>query len=220
MKNIIKTLGVVSIMLIITSESFGQIFGIKAGLNLTKMLVKSGEDIYSDELKMKPGFHMGATAEFPIKDFFSFETGMILSTKGYKVYLKDVDFEFSSKVNLIYLDVPLNARVVYNPGFGRIYVALGPYIGIGIAGKSKYEETFNGESSTESETIEWGSDVSDNLKRFDFGLNIGAGIEIKAILIGLSYELGLANIYPSSGGGTKLQNRVLMMSVGYRFGAK
>lgn len=220
MKNIIKPLGVVIIMLIMTAESFGQILGIKAGLNLSNMLIKDDEDTYSDEFKMNPGFHIGATAEFPIKSFFSFETGLILSTKGYKLHEKEVDYEYSEKANLYYFDIPLNTRVAYKMGFGGIYGTLGPYIGIGVTGKYKYEETYNGETSTESETFEWGSDESADLKRFDFGLNFGAGVEIKAIQVGLSYELGLANISPTTDGGTKVQNRVLMVSVGYKFGGK
>jgi hypothetical protein len=32
---------------------------------------------------MKTGFHIGATAEFPLTEIFSLETGLLLSTKGF-----------------------------------------------------------------------------------------------------------------------------------------
>ena len=33
---------------------------------------------------MKPGFHVGLTAEFPLNEMLSFEPAVLLSTKGYK----------------------------------------------------------------------------------------------------------------------------------------
>lgn len=54
MKNLIK-LFVFVVVLTMTSDSFAQIFRAKAGLNLSSMLYKDDDGVYSDDLKMKPG---------------------------------------------------------------------------------------------------------------------------------------------------------------------
>lgn len=66
------------------NKLFAQNFGVKAGLNLSNMLVKNDYRTYSDDFKMNPGFYVGATAEFPLSDLLSFETGLLLSTKDSK----------------------------------------------------------------------------------------------------------------------------------------
>lgn len=93
---------------------------------------------------------------------------------------------------------------------------------MGLSGKSKYEVTDwdETETETEEEDIKWGSDYESDFKRLDFGLTMGAGVEINSIQIGLTYGLGLANISPSTDNGSKINNRVLGLSVGYKFGGQ
>ena len=64
--------------------------------------------------------------------------------------------------------------------------------------------------------INWGSSEGDNLKRFDFGLAFGAGVEIKSFRLGISYELGLTNLSVTQIDGSKISNRVLGISFGYK----
>lgn len=222
MKNLLKLL-IVVIGFTMTTESYAQTFGVKAGLNLSNMLVEDDDDTYSDDFKVNPGFHVGATAEFPITELFSFETGLLLSTKGFKVSEEETfmgeTVKYESKLNLIYLDIPLTAKASFDLGGARIYGVFGPYIGMGLSGKSKFEITAMGETETDEEDIKWGSD-EDDFKRLDLGLTMGAGVEISSIQIGLSYGLGLANISTSTDGGSKISNRVLGISVGYKFGRK
>ena len=130
-------------------------------------------------------------------------------------------YKYESKVNLLYLDIPLSAKASFDLGGTKIYGVFGPYLGFGLSGKSKYEEAFDGETESDEEDIKWGSDEDESdLKRLDFGLTMGAGVEINSIQIGLSYALGLANISPYTDGGSKINNRVLGLSVGYKFGGK
>lgn len=222
MKNLRKLLFAI-IMITISTVSFAQTFGIKAGLNLSNMLMKDNDQTYSDDFKMNPGFHFGATAEIPIVEMLSFETGLLISTKGFKTSGESSEsgftYEYKTKMNLIYLDIPLTAKATFDLGGAKIYGAFGPYLGMGLTGKTKTEATVNGSSDTNSEDVSWGSDAeNDDLKRLDFGVSVGAGIEISSIQVGLSYELGLANISPYTDGGAKIGNRVLGLSVGYKFG--
>ena len=224
MKNLIKIF-VLVFVLTMTAESFAQSFGVKAGLNLSNMLMKDDDNTYSDDYKMNPGFHFGPTIQFPITEMFSFETGLLLSTKGYKHSEKDgfagEKQKQEGKLNLYYLDIPLTAKASFDMGGVKIYGVFGPYLGMGISGKSKIEITENGETETEEHDVNFGSDeAEDDLKGLDYGLTTGAGIELKSIAIGITYNLGLANISINTGGGFKINNRVLGISVGYKFGGK
>ena len=225
MKYLVKLFLVVIAFTMATDELFAQNFGLKGGLNLSNMLMKDDDDTYSDDYKMKPGFHVGATAEFPLSEMFSFETGLLLSTKGFQISEEETEmgetYKMEGKLNLLYLDIPLTGKAKFDVGGAKIYGVFGPYVGMGLSGKSKYEATYDGETETEEEDIEWGSDEDESdLKRLDFGLTMGAGVEINSIQIGLSYNFGLANISPYTEGGTKVNNRVLGLSVGYKFGGK
>jgi len=224
MKNLMRLL-VAVIAITLATESFAQNFGIKAGLNLSNMIAKDDNDDYSEDLKLNPGFHFGPIIEFPINDMFSFETGLLASTKGYRVSEEETYMgqtaKFEGKINLIYADIPLTAKVTFPLGGAKIYGAFGPYVGVGITGKTKAEMTVNGETETEEEAIEWGSDEEESdLKRLDYGLNIGLGLDINSFLIGASYGLGLANVSPYTEDGYTTSHRVIGVSIGYKFGGK
>lgn len=213
---------VVVIAFTMTTELFAQNFGIKAGLNLSNMLVKADDETYSDDFKMNPGFHIGVTAEFPLAEMISFETGLLLSTKGFKIEEETFfgeTYKAAEKLNLLYLDIPLTAKATFDLGGAKIYGVFGPYVGMGLSGKTKRVATFDGETVTEERDIQWGSDDESDLKRLDYGLTMGAGVEINSIQIGLTYGLGLANI-SSVPGRPKINNRVLGLSVVYKFGGE
>ncbi|ARV05992.1 hypothetical protein BTO04_04425 [Polaribacter sp. SA4-10] len=223
MRNLVKLFLVVIAITMTTDALYAQKFGIKAGFNLSNMLAKDNEETYSDDFKMKPGFHIGATVEFPLTEMFSFETGLLLSTKGLKSSYEETfageTYKEESQLNLLYPDIPLTAKASFDMGSGKIYGLFGPYLGVGLSGKSKYESSYDDETESSEEDIEWGSNEDESdLKRMDFGLTMGAGVELNPIQIGLTYTLGLANISPHTDGGTKIKNRVLGISLGYRFG--
>ena len=201
----------------LVSDSFAQTFGVKAGLNLSNQISKSNNYTFSDDYKMNPGFHIGATAEFTISHFISIETAMLITTKGYKMSIGDSTFEFKVNSNLFYLDIPLTAKVTFGVGAVEICGVFGPYLGIGLSGKDKIEQTIQGETETFNETIKWGSDQEHDYRRLDFGLTMGVVVEINSIQIGLSYGLGLANISSYTFNGHDEYNRVIGLSVGYKF---
>lgn len=217
MKNLMKPL-IVFIMFLIASESFAQTFGINAGYNLSNLIYKEpphyGNQFYVDEFKMKPGFNAGVTVEFPTKDWFSIDMGLILSTKGCKTSQKGVTFNFKGTWNLVYIDIPLTAKTYFNAGCAKIYGAFGPYIGIGLGGKWDEIETNNFPGGTISSS----SNAFDGLNKLDFGLTAGVGVSIYSFQIGLSYGFGLSNI--SSDSNVIIRNSVLGISLGYIFSGK
>ena len=198
-------------------QSYAQTFGIKGGLNLSNMLIESDGD--TEDLKMKPGFHIAGIIDFQFTDLLSLETGLILDTKGFKFEDEGSGYSYKEKLNTFFLDIPVVLKVSVDAGSSvRIFGAAGPYIGVGLTGKWKSVYEDQGTEDTDEEKVEWGNTDDDHLKRLDYGLTFGAGVEIKAILVGVSYDLGLANISAYTDLETKVKNRVLRITVGFWFG--
>ena len=163
--------------------SFAQSFGIKAGLNLSVLYVPN----IASDLNMNPGFHAGPVFERPVSGNISLESGIFLTTKGMK---NQEDFnEIESKMNLYYIEVPISAKGTVDLGNSKIYGLIGPYFGIGVGGKT----TFNFHSPDGGQIVSKPFE-SKNIKRLDYGIALGGGVNLNNFLLGLGYDLGLANI--------------------------
>lgn len=223
----------------IASNVLAQDISLRGGFNLSNMLIKSDFGSQSDDYKARPGFHFGGIVNFPLSNNFSIETGILFTTKGYRQNLEfptpsdsdqliiDDEFqestittEFKIRMNLSYIDLPLAGKMVYDLKDVKIYGLVGPYLGYGVSGQLSGEEIENGEIvNEETQDIEWGT--SNGFKRFDYGLYMGAGIEINNFQIGINYSWGLANINngPDNSSNQVHRNRALgLVSIGYRIG--
>jgi len=220
MKKVISSI-LVMMLLFVTAQSFAQLnFGVKAGLNLANMTAKDKDNTWSDDYSMKTGFHLGVTAGFSIMDNLFIEPGLLFSTKGFKVDEDGGNYTF----NMNYLDIPINAIYKIDLGCLNVFVHTGPYFGYAISGKMKSDDkifmTDNFEL-TDEQDIEIGSDeAKDDIKALDIGWNIGAGVEISGITVGIQYGLGLANLSPSTANETVAKNKVIGISVGYNLTGK
>jgi len=211
MKNTLRILLVVMIIMPRINLN-AQTFGIKGGLNLSNTLEKDNTQTYND--KMLPGIHLGATIGIPLSGESIFlEPGILFNMKGSKWQ----ETNYSETYVLYYLDIPLNLKVVFGSNKIKVYGTLGPYIGVGLSGK----DSWTNDAVKGSETIKWGNDANnDFLKRLDYGVGIGAGVIFSRVLVGIGYDLGLANIAADASGGYKIKNKVLQISIGYLFGEK
>lgn len=223
MRNTTKLL-ILFILISLSSEAFSQKLGAKAGLNLSTIHSKNR---YSN-IKLSPGFHIGVTAELPIDEIFTFNPELLLTSKGHIFNPKEDDIgngqtlDIKQKDNIYYLEIPLIAKTTFKIGKNKIYFNLGPYLSIGLFGNIAYESKSSidfANSSTKTK-ITWGGENYPSYNRFDYGITSGGGFEIKAFRIGLSYDLGLANTIPNTLNDTKTTNRVIGISVGYKFYSK
>jgi len=197
---------------------YAQTFGIRGGMNFPSMLYKDDEETYTDNNRLRPGFHIGGVFEYALSDAFSLEGDLLLSLKGLRELEKDDNYKYSSWMNLFYLNIPVLAKYTFDAGNVKLYGAAGPYFGIGISGKATYKEEYDGESDSDTEKVEWGNDPDDDwLKRMDAGLHMGAGIVLGQIQAGLFYELGLANISSDQSDGFRIKNRVFGVTAAYFF---
>ncbi len=194
-------------------------FIIKGGVNFSNISTKNNGS-YNDANTLTT-FNVGVLADVPLASILSLQPGVVLTGKGSKASGSALGVSSTTKFNPLYIEVPVNL-VVKLPiaASSNVFFGAGPYGAIGVGGKWKNNTSAGGIESNSDENIKFGSDNSDDLKRFDFGLNGLAGIEVSRVMIGVNYGLGLAKIFPNSGDNSddnKNKYRVLSVNVGVRF---
>ena len=195
-----------------TSQSQAQIaFGPKAGVNFSAMTLKSG-GLAFDQNNIT-GFHAGVVAEFGLGGNFALQPGFLFSTKGAGYSVSGLG---EAEIKPSYLEVPVNA--IYKIGAGPIHVLLmaGPYFGYGIGGTY----SFSSMGQSYDEAINYGSGEDNDLKPFDFGVNVGGGVQISRFQIVAQYGLGISNVASVTEDNTEMKNKVISISLAYLFGMK
>lgn len=131
----------------------------------------------------------------------------LLSLKGAKLDAGGLE----AKLKPYYLEIPVHLGYKYeaNEDFS-VFGNAGPYMAIGLFGKMDGEV-----ASVASGSVNiFGDDV---FKRFDFGLGLKAGIEIKkTVQVVLGYDLGLIDVVKDNDG-EGVQNRNFSISLAYLF---
>lgn len=197
-----------------TTES-GISFGVRAGVSLQNI---NGRDVNDNKLqnKLVPRFQGGVNVEIPLAHEFFLQPGVMFAAKG-------TEFKSSNtNLSLSYIEVPVNFLFKPVVGTGKLLLGAGPYVGFGIAGKSKPE---NGSSS--SVTFKNSITVAEALsgpyyRKMDAGANLLFGYEmVNNLSVQLNAQLGLAKINPDiegiSNNKTMYRNTGFGLSIGYRF---
>lgn len=186
----------------------GTRFGVLGGVNFQNI---NGKDNDGDKFEndLKPGFHAGVNAILGIAPEFYLQPGILFSTKG--CILEDSDL----KLNVSYLEIPLNFLYRGELGNGYVLVGFGPYLGFGLSGKLKTDDGHSIDVEFSNEYVT-GSIVT--MKRFDAGANVFAGYELSSgIFFQLNTQLGLLKINPEATGKLTWKNTGFGLSAGYRF---
>lgn len=189
-------------------------FGVRAGVNFQNL---NGEDASGDKYnnKIKTGFNVGVNAEIPLADEFFIQPGVLFSTKGAKM-----EGSGDVKVNIGYIEVPVNFLYKADLGQGKLLMGVGPYVAFGVTGKVK--------GDGEDVDINFTNDVKLTdldegypMKRIDAGGNLLFGYEFSnKFSVQLNAQLGLLNLDPKVEGvkpDSKTKNTGFGVSVGYRF---
>lgn len=174
-------------------------YGAKAGLNLANL---TGD---VEGTKMKAGFNLGAFVKLPIAESFSIQPELLFSTQGTKVKDDFEGVEYTSKMNLSYINIPV--LVQYNDASG-FFAETGPQFGFLMSAKAK----------AEGEKV----DIKDGFKTLDLSWALGAGYLTKSnIGFNARFNLGLSNIADAEGeGDVKVRNSVIQVGVFYVIGSK
>ncbi len=184
------------------------------------------------DLGSKVGFHVGARAELAmpsLADGIYTNAGLLFSLKGCK---QDYGELGSGKTNAYYLEVPIHIGYKYSVTNDlAIFGEVGPYLGVGLFGKSNVEygdyeddwgygyNDYYGEEDESSETF----DMAD---RFDVGVGLRVGVEFKKkYSVSVGYDWGLLDTYKGYGDDDEftidltpsMKHANLTISLGYKF---
>lgn len=174
--------------------------GLIAGLSLADaQYTISGVSLSTSQLS---GFHAGLIGEVPLSNSIFLNYGVLYAQKGLKLSIGG----FEGKIPVDYLEIPVSLCYKYNLLVANIFAEVGPYAGIGLSARVK--------AGGETQKIDFGTD-DDEMKRLDFGLNIGGGIEINFVRVGVRYGLGFVDL--ENDPEAEMFNGVLSLSMGVLF---
>ena len=184
-----------------SSLTFAQQFGVKAGMN-----VSSNSGLEDLNVKSKIGFNAGVFMNAPIAENFSIQPEVLYNNLGAKTS-GDID----ATVNLDYISVPVMLQYNATPQF---YLEAGPQFGFLVNSKV---------TSSNPVVQELGNQLinKDNLKSFDFGAGIGAGYWFSPGLgINARYVAGFSDIAKnrSSDDSNRARNNNFQVGLAYKFG--
>ena len=205
---------------------------LQGGLNLANITkTKAGQ---TEKNNMLPSFNVGLMGRLPITSMFSLESGALLTGRGSKAetYFNSGNDYVKTKFNPLYIEVPLNAVVkIPLENKSNVFFSAGPYAAIGIGGKSNQESKFGPLVSSSTSNIKFSNDDPftseeedagyDRLKRFDFGLNFGGGVQLGKVILKANYGFGLTKINSTQSNNNaddKNKYRTLSFSVGIPLG--
>ena len=172
-------------------------WSVRGGLNIANHVPMS---LLSDpNYKWLCAFNLGVVCDIRKSETFAGRTGLYYSAKGFKNSMVPY-------THLNYIEMPVLA--VFQKSLGnnvRLEFQSGVYFAYGICGEAKvptskgyyYEPCFKDNNSV-------------SFKRFDWGWNVGAGINIDHIYVGCAYEV-------SAFFGKGHTNHCLMIDLGYTF---
>jgi len=206
---------------------------VEGGVNLANITkTTSGETQHNNLLTT---FNAGILGRFGLSRPVDLESGLVFEGRGSRAdsYFgpTEDDNYVKTKFNPMYLEVPLNLVLRFPlAGKTNFFLHAGPYIAMGVAGKSTSDSKVLGATSSSSSSIKFSNDnpftsqqddaAYDKLKRFDYGLNFGGGFDLGVIMLRANYGYGLAKINSTQTNNTsndKNKFRTVSISVGIPF---
>jgi hypothetical protein len=152
-------------------------FVVKAGLNFNKM-----QDIKIDNLEQswnsQTGFHVGIGGQYRIPLVgLSFQPEILYSRIRTDIIGEVGQDSYGFRMD--YIDIPLNVQWGINILFLRPYVFAAPYIRYAVSKGELLEH------------VEW-----QDLNRLDYGLSLGAGLEIWKLQVSGKYSWSFGQLAP------------------------
>ena len=143
-------------------------------------------------------FHAGLSAQLPIALGFAIQPALLYQAKGTKFgspVEEGVEATTDVNANIGYLEIPV--QIQWGPDLVafRPYVFAEPFVGYGLTAKAR--------SSEGGVSIKTNSFREAGLARWEYGLGVGAGIDIWKLQAAVKYYWNFGSLYNDSG---KLNN--------------
>jgi hypothetical protein len=188
----------------------GQDFTVQAGLNIAQ----GNYTLASTELSTAPhyGFNAGITGDFKVFGPLYINGGVMYEQKGTYFEFLDQGGDFL----IDFIEVPLNIKAKLKLGPIGLFAQAGPYVAYSLSNKIKYDN-----SSIDDYVFEYGNG-NDQMKRYDFGFNVGGGIEFSSFKLIFNYGEGFKNEYEfiselTPALSSTYKNKVISISLGFKF---
>lgn len=191
-----KVVLILAITIVSAMPVFSQ-FGIKGGASLSRIANQSSA-------KDRFGGHLGVTYSKQLSEKFYFQPELLLTSYGTDIG-DIVSVVKKGYIDLWGIEAPLNMS--FRPSIRdnmKLVVDAGVYLRYGLWGKRYYEYYDN-------PTIDGAA--FDVYNRFDFGLNMGLGIQKGVYFGGISFQLGLSDAEKD----TRYKHQTIRLSLGYLF---
>ena len=198
------------------SQTNHWVFGVEAGANYSN----STEETAPLDKKKFILYRVGIEVNYLLTSNIFLQSGVMYSAKG-------IGSKGAGKIGGMNIDgkIDLNHQVLLFPFFlgyainlrnNKLNFIAGPYVAYGIGGKTKANGLINGNPFNKKVDTFGDGNI---LKKFDFGLGLGVGYEIKHWYVKANYELGLLDFGHSNvmGGKLSYKNRIASLSLGYHF---
>lgn len=204
MKAITKST-VLALFLFSAFQSFAQLsIGARAGVRFATMdgfeealFDEDGIDLETNALI---GIETGAIVAYQFSPLFSLQGEITYVQKGTELSFEEnilgQEIAGTSTISVNYFEFAPLAKFTFGDGMVGAFVQAGPSIGYGLNGELKSTSSFNGETETETEDLDF---EDDEFSRTDFGAIFGAGVTFNLGTVNLfvdgRYNLGFTNNY-------------------------
>jgi hypothetical protein len=179
-----------------------QMLAVKAGMNISNM-TQDATFSPDDKLVASTGFMVGAEIRRALNRVFQLQIEGLFTQKGNS--LKNDPGDLNNTIVINYIEVPVLARFgVMQWGENAVSIHGGPTFALSAGTK----ETNNDHRVARPL----------KLKTFDMGIAISGQVELKKLIIGARYTVGLSNIFaddPDVFGFSKMKNQALTVFAGY-----
>jgi hypothetical protein len=192
--------------------------GLKSGMNVAWQ----ANSLESAQLGPVISMHFTGFTEVQLANRLFLQPGMSVQGKGMSTRGSNAVDGVDRKVNMLYLEIPINILYKFKtPSFGILALGGGPYAGLGL----------NGKETNGSQNVFRNLDGSNGYGNTDYGLNFILGTELSPrFSLWLQQSIGLDNVAPEaytipSGPADgpylvpegNIKNRVTSISIGYKF---
>lgn len=191
-------LSLLAVALLVGTSLYAQdaAFGLKAGLNLSKIDIDDPEATYEG----KTGYHAGI--------FMSSRVGKIGFQPEVLLYTQSGEFETATvnngKESFTYLTIPV--MIKFYPLLG-LNLQVGPQFGFLLDGERSGTNFFG----------DFKQDIKDQYDSNDFSVSAGAGYDFKfGLSLDARYNIGVKDIN-NAAAGEEAKSRVFLVSIGWNF---
>lgn len=186
MKKFVFAVAVVAAMVFCTDASAQRYNSARVGL--MGGFTSSSTSIKNMDSKSVSLYHVGLTAEIPLFGGFAIQPGLLYQVKGMSAdkfnssTISESLGSFETKVG--YLEVPVQVQWGLDLLAFRPYVFAEPFVGFRVGQNTKGEVA---------------GKLKDDLKKVEYGLGLGAGVDVWRLQLSVKYFWNFGKIYDKDG---------------------